>query len=126
MSAWGSPIASSSKYIRAFTIEPSTRDRKSTRLNSSHANISTLSLHDALPILSNLRANMTRATQPHNPRTPLVPILSGGSVIGLHDAIDARPFRLECQHGDLQLRLLQNTFVPSQSSLPQEIGRAHV
>src|SRR5947209_7163523 len=26
------------------------RDRKSTRLNSSHANISTLSLHDALPI----------------------------------------------------------------------------
>src|SRR5947209_5132571 len=25
-------------------------DRKSTRLNSSHANISTLSLHDALPI----------------------------------------------------------------------------
>src|SRR5947209_7384724 len=34
----------------------STRDRKSTRLNSSHANISfyTLSLHDALPILRRL------------------------------------------------------------------------
>src|SRR5947209_4391433 len=30
----------------------STPDRKSTRLNSSHANISTLSLHDALPILT--------------------------------------------------------------------------
>src|SRR5947209_4766915 len=28
------------------------QDRKSTRLNSSHANIFTLSLHDALPILS--------------------------------------------------------------------------
>src|SRR3712207_5062669 len=31
-------------------IFPSLADRKSTRLNSSHANIYTLSLHDALPI----------------------------------------------------------------------------
>src|ERR1035437_6859365 len=31
------------------------RDRKSIRLNSSHANIYTLSLHDALPILSSAR-----------------------------------------------------------------------
>src|ERR1035437_9764321 len=33
-----------------FAIVSNFRDRKSTRLNSSHANIYTLSLHDALPI----------------------------------------------------------------------------
>src|SRR5947209_1343648 len=33
-----------------------TEDRKSTRLNSSHANIYTLSLHDALPICRFLRS----------------------------------------------------------------------
>src|SRR5476649_139984 len=31
-------------------LRDKTRDRKSTRLNSSHTEISTLSLHDALPI----------------------------------------------------------------------------
>src|SRR3712207_6375473 len=34
----------------ASPTSASSRDRKSTRLNSSHANIYTLSLHDALPI----------------------------------------------------------------------------
>src|SRR5476649_2343851 len=34
-----------------FSTTPSTGDRKSTRLNSSHTEIYTLSLHDALPIL---------------------------------------------------------------------------
>src|ERR671916_228972 len=33
-----------------WTAAPSLRDRKSTRLNSSHTEIYTLSLHDALPI----------------------------------------------------------------------------
>src|SRR5476649_2802842 len=37
------------------SISP-TRDRKSTRLNSSHTEIYTLSLHDALPILKVTRA----------------------------------------------------------------------
>src|SRR5581483_1283178 len=38
------------------TATASRRDRKSTRLNSSHANIYTLSLHDALPIFRGARA----------------------------------------------------------------------
>src|SRR5947209_4285859 len=38
-------------YVAASDLMPEVnRDRKSTRLNSSHANIYTLSLHDALPI----------------------------------------------------------------------------
>src|SRR5581483_4646959 len=41
---WGS----SGAFETASHLRP---DRKSTRLNSSHANIYTLSLHDALPIL---------------------------------------------------------------------------
>src|SRR5947207_204339 len=43
---WPSPCASKSRE----TFDFARRDRKSTRLNSSHTVISTLSLHDALPI----------------------------------------------------------------------------
>src|SRR5471032_3015074 len=40
----------------------STPDRKSTRLNSSHTEIYTLSLHDALPILSAMLCAQTTAS----------------------------------------------------------------
>src|SRR5947209_7261702 len=39
-------------------LERSHSDRKSTRLNSSHANIYTLSLHDALPISSRITTRL--------------------------------------------------------------------
>src|ERR1035437_9302307 len=39
---------------RDLSVIPIRIDRKSTRLNSSHANIYTLSLHDALPICSTM------------------------------------------------------------------------
>src|SRR5947209_4228696 len=45
-------------------------DRKSTRLNSSHANISTLSLHDALPICSALPSLPQRGQLPHGRGMP--------------------------------------------------------
>src|ERR671917_607783 len=43
----------------APSTSPSSLDRKSTRLNSSHTEIYTLSLHDALPILASLSIFMT-------------------------------------------------------------------
>src|SRR5476651_881122 len=43
----------------------SKRDRKSTRLNSSHANIYTLSLHDALPISTLCRTVFSEAIAVH-------------------------------------------------------------
>src|SRR5262252_3791571 len=43
----GSPAPARSRFSRSAK----TADRKSTRLNSSHTEIYTLSLHDALPIL---------------------------------------------------------------------------
>src|ERR1044072_3431494 len=43
-------------------------DRKSTRLNSSHTEISTLSLHDALPICSKTGSiTLSRRTTPRSP-----------------------------------------------------------
>src|ERR1044072_7013111 len=42
-------------------------DRKSTRLNSSHTEISTLSLHDALPILSSPRSVSSTGETHHEP-----------------------------------------------------------
>src|ERR671916_535281 len=42
---------------RLAGVEPERRDRKSTRLNSSHTEIYTLSLHDALPISRARRKN---------------------------------------------------------------------
>src|ERR671917_291353 len=41
-------------------------DRKSTRLNSSHTEIYTLSLHDALPIFVNRAASRTTVTSSSN------------------------------------------------------------
>src|SRR5476649_817594 len=46
----------SSVIVAWISIDSSTVDRKSTRLNSSHTVIYTLSLHDALPILGNQKA----------------------------------------------------------------------
>src|SRR6202022_4274199 len=42
--------ASDEQALSALQIESDSQDRKSTRLNSSHTEIYTLSLHDALPI----------------------------------------------------------------------------
>src|ERR1044072_9140139 len=52
ISAWASPRRTSCSATKspARTRTPSPSDRKSTRLNSSHTDIYTLSLHDALPI----------------------------------------------------------------------------
>src|SRR5476649_958784 len=47
-------------------------DRKSTRLNSSHTEIYTLSLHDALPILIDLKENFTFAAKQYNKDVYLV------------------------------------------------------
>src|ERR1035437_5806490 len=43
-----------------FWCETARQDRKSTRLNSSHADIYTLSLHDALPIWNQSRGRQSR------------------------------------------------------------------
>src|SRR5947209_2739029 len=50
------------------------RDRKSTRLNSSHANTSTrpLSLHDALPIFAAIRENI--AHKERGKKAPALPL----------------------------------------------------
>src|SRR5476649_512240 len=47
--------------------ERGTRDRKSTRLNSSHTEIYTLSLHDALPISRTSFPTPSAATRPSTP-----------------------------------------------------------
>src|ERR671927_174616 len=61
----------------------SRRDRKSTRLNSSHTEIYTLSLHDALPILSPAQCRAARAllriTQPE---------LANAAKLGLSTIVD--------------------------------------
>src|SRR5260221_537179 len=44
-------------HLEAAGLAARWRDRKSTRLNSSHTEIYTLSLHDALPISSTICAN---------------------------------------------------------------------
>src|SRR5882672_4590071 len=57
------PKAAYPKPARAATMAVSTRtmiDRKSTRLNSSHTVIYTLSLHDALPICSERETGIFR------------------------------------------------------------------
>src|ERR671932_158778 len=50
-----SEILSSSKGMPSAVSHTISRDRKSTRLNSSHTEIYTLSLHDALPIFLKIR-----------------------------------------------------------------------
>src|SRR5476649_1571827 len=64
------------------------RDRKSTRLNSSHTVIYTLSLHDALPIFRRPRLDGNAATQPrlgeveqvaHHPRRAFGRVLDARS-----------------------------------------------
>src|SRR5476649_2303659 len=49
------------------------RDRKSTRLNSSHTEIYTLSLHDALPIYGGNSPRARRRASCRRPRTPRAP-----------------------------------------------------
>src|SRR5581483_2583224 len=44
------PARSTASRTPGMSVATTLKDRKSTRLNSSHANIYTLSLHDALPI----------------------------------------------------------------------------
>src|SRR5215218_6323556 len=57
--------ASSPPYRRAGMRRP---DRKSTRLNSSHTVIYTLSLHDALPILDTSRLGVDERPDPSRGR----------------------------------------------------------
>src|SRR5476649_1668261 len=59
--AGASPCAAGSRIGRP-TWKSRMTDRKSTRLNSSHTVIYTLSLHDALPILVNLIDNALKYT----------------------------------------------------------------
>src|SRR5476649_2413584 len=48
-----------------MNCSPFGKDRKSTRLNSSHTEIYTLSLHDALPIFAALTENRLRRRHHH-------------------------------------------------------------
>src|SRR5947209_3023046 len=57
------------KDIMLYINSPGGSDRKSTRLNSSHANICTLSLHDALPICNSSRWSSNRAIGESAPTT---------------------------------------------------------
>src|SRR5262252_7761067 len=47
-------------------------DRKSTRLNSSHTEIYTLSLHDALPIFTPMKRSRKMSGVHHSPMTSIV------------------------------------------------------
>src|SRR6476646_4163500 len=69
------------------SVAPSALDRKSTRLNSSHTEIYTLSLHDALPIyLADLRAKDVRPVL----FVPFDDLLQGGTDEGERRAVGVR------------------------------------
>src|SRR5882672_8788301 len=74
----GPSLVKRSQRTRGFAPSHSP-DRKSTRLNSSHTEIYTLSLHDALPIL-----------RPHFPPGVLSVVTGNGSVVGETLAKDPR------------------------------------
>src|SRR5947209_8338791 len=102
------------------------RDRKSTRLNSSHANIYALSLHDALPICS-------AEPRGHGSGCPV-----GDSPRGIHERMDAvvsvRCEGLVCRGrgifsgflGFVQLLSYLIDVIACLRVWRDEIGRAHV
>src|ERR671916_365014 len=65
----------------------STRDRKSTRLNSSHTEIYTLSLHDALPISIDL---VVSQVQFRKGRVEHIRVVRTDPVFNHMDVLDAR------------------------------------
>src|SRR5476651_1079911 len=86
------------------------KDRKSTRLNSSHANIYTLSLHDALPILRLVVRLAEGRRDAHD--------LARRAHLGPEDGVDPRELveRSEEHTSELQSRQYLHSFPTRRSS----------
>src|SRR5947209_4359217 len=101
-------------------------DRKSTRLNSSHANIYTLSLHDALPIFSEV---LDRIIHLHANIVENLYDICAGKI-----QMQANRGKWLTKHVDVETRLLAMKIQGCKTVghfgilLPQQeqIGRAHV
>src|SRR5882672_3822860 len=91
-------------------MSPRRSDRKSTRLNSSHTEIYTLSLHDALPIWSAMsRASSARSRTTQSCR-PL------RTVVAVYSADVATPIRSEEHTSELQSHRDLHSFPTRRSS----------
>src|SRR5947209_8666427 len=111
------------KYL---TISSIREDRKSTRLNSSHANIYILSLHDALPIYMAVACGtpilgIYGPTNPSlgGPVSPDATVLRSG--IWCSPCYNAKDTTADCRYNTTQC---MKNILPSQ--VFEKIGRAHV
>src|SRR5690349_15623837 len=83
--------------VPVYALYGGARDRKSTRLNSSHVEISPLSLHDALPIYGRSGSRHPRRTQstPDRMRPAPVPTATRGNAF---EDIRQQPCRWRRRH----------------------------
>src|SRR5260221_332366 len=105
---------------------PPLTDRKSTRLNSSHTEIYTLSLHDALPILtpSQRLAEEAQAQRAHLSRSTIPECYKDFADVFSEEAFAHLP---PCKAWDHAIELHPNAKLPRGRMFPlSQIGRAHV
>src|SRR5476649_2818726 len=96
------PMPSSSRHLmKSVATPPSMIDRKSTRLNSSHTVIYTLSLHDALPIYAEAALGEVEAVADGAADAViLAPLDEVGRDAALHDRSEEHTSELQ-SHRDL-------------------------